>query len=382
VIYTAYCPSATGTSSTQWQSQLLGYSWGRARQPGELVHLLAGNPGAPVPCHPLARVLETQRWSPHPYTGDLYPPYQKAAALLEWLFVERIEGTVLVLEPTSVFRDAVSDEVRPGQARATAWPDLPRGEGPFGLGPAFEFFSRFSVDRTLELPAVKLPVLIHSADLRRIVARWLELMSIIRAETARMAPGALEEADKIAYVIAAAEARIPHAVASLGAGMESAEADPVQSGAPILDYGRPIPSLDGDGQIAWDPATYRNWDPVEPESVKPGAGRELLTMLAELLERRAQGLDLTLLKPCRQKGVREGKILGSMFLEIPGRADTVSLNSSGAAIWEVCDGTRSLAEINQELETRFEMPAGSLRPDVEVVIKRLEVIGALRLESV
>jgi len=71
-----------------------------------------------------------------------------------------------------------------------------------------------------------------------------------------------------------------------------------------------------------------------------------------------------------------------MFLEIPGRADTVSLNSSGAAIWEVCDGTRSLAEINQELETRFEMPAGSLRPDVEVVIKRLEVIGALRLESV
>jgi hypothetical protein len=60
----------------------------------------------------------------------------------------------------------------------------------------------------------------------------------------------------------------------------------------------------------------------------------------------------------------------------------VSLNPSGAAIWEICDGTRSLAEINQELETRFEMPPGSLRPDVEVVIKRLEGIGALRLAPI
>jgi hypothetical protein len=329
----------------------------------------------------MARVLETQRWSPHPYTGDLYPPYQKAAALLEWLFAERIEGTVLVLESTSVFRATVPEEVRPGQARATAWPDRPRGEGPFGLGPAFEFLTRFSVDRTLELPAVTLPVLIHSADLRKLVARWLELMSIIRAETAGLAQGPLLAADKLAYVIAAAEARIPHAVANLGAFTDGAGADDPQSAsAPILDYGRPIRSKDG--EVAWDPASYRNWDPVQPESVEPGAGREFLAILAELLERRAQGLDLTLLRPCRQKGVREGKILGSMFLEIPGRADTVSLNSSGAAIWEVCDGTRSLAEINHELETRFEMPPGSLRPDVEVVIKRLEGIGALRLESV
>ena len=359
MIHSVFCPVAG--AETQWPSQLLGYSWGRARQPGELVLLVPRGHRDSAACHSPARVIETESWSPHPFTGDPYPPYQKAAALLEWLFVERIEGTVLVLDATSAFRAPVSDEVRPGQARATAWPELPRGEGPFGLGAAFGFLERFCVDRALPLAAVQPPLLIHSTDLRKIVARWLELMSIIRAETADQTLGASPDADKIAYAIAAAEARIPHATADLG----------------LLDGRRPIPSING--QIAWDPSAYRSWDPVQPEAAQPGLGRELLTLLAELLEQRAQGLGLPLVKPCRQRGVREGKILGSVFLEIPGRADTVSLNSSGAAIWEVCDGTRSLAEINHELETRFEMPPGSLRVDVEVVINRLERIGALRL---
>jgi len=378
MIYTAF--STSPNENMQWQAELLEYSWGRARQPGELVNLVAERSGHPSPRHRLARVVETQRWSPHPYTGDLYPPYQKAAALLEWLFVEQVEGTVLLLESTSVFRNPVTDEVRPGQARATAWTELPRGAGPFGLGPEFEFLDGFCVDRALELPAVALPALIHSTDLRKIVARWLELMSIIRAETAGSARGPLPEADKIAYVIAAAEAGIPHTVAALGVSTETDAAQTVAPAAPLLDYHRPIASIDG--TVAWDAGTYRNWGPVQPESAKPGPGRDFLSMLAELLERRAQGLELAFLRPCRQKGVREGKILDSMFLEIPGRKDTVSLNSSGAAIWEVCDGTRSLAEINHEQATRFEMPPGSLRADVEVVIKRLEGIGALRIAPV
>jgi len=144
-----------------------------------------------------------------------------------------------------------------------------------------------------------------------------------------------------------------------------------------------------DGKRAWsfqtsriisivsDPPVVLNREPAPGSAVRPRVKED-----DQLHERRARGLDPTLLKPCRQKGVRAGKILGSLFLEIPGRPDTVSLNASGAAIWEVCDGTRSLAAINHELETRFEMPAGSLRADVEVVIKRLEDLGAVRLEPV
>lgn len=351
MIFAAFCPGEAA-----WRAQLLGYSWSRAHQPGELVQLCAEGEPVPPSSHLLARVVEAQRWSPHPYTGDSYPPYQTAAALLEWLFIERIEGTVLVLEPTCVFLAPLSDEVRPGQARGTPWAELPRGEGPFGLGPGFDFLSKFCVDRTLALPAVKLPVLIQAADLRRLVARWLELMGIIRAETTGDPSGPRVDADKIAYAIAAAETRVPHASADLGLGHSA-----------LL-----VPS--GKGQVAWDPDVH---GPFAPRDGSPGT--DFMTLLSDFLEKRTRGLEASLLRPHRQQGVREGKILGSMFLEIPGREDTVSLNSSGAAIWEVCDGTRNLDEVNRELETRFDMPSGSLRADVEVVIKRLERIGALRL---
>lgn len=359
MIYSAFSAGACG--EPPWRAQLLGYSWGRVRQPGELVHLRAQDSPAGPSSHPLARTMETQRWSPHPYTRDHYPPYQTAAALLEWLFVERIDGTVLVLEPTCAFVAPVAEEVRPGQARGTPWADQPRGEGPFGLGPGFDFLDEVCVDRTLSPPAVRLPVLIHATELRKLVARWLELMSIIRAETAGLPSGPRADADKLAYAIAAAEARIPHAAIDLGLANDE-----------LL-----LPSATG--ETKWDPELHGPWESLHPAAAAGGPGPQLRGLLSEFVERRAQGLELSLLRPQRQRGVREGKILGSMFLEIPGRQDTVSLNSSGAAIWEVCDGTRSLAEVNQELEARFEMPPGSLRADVEVVIKRLERIGALRL---
>jgi hypothetical protein len=373
VLYTVFCTAADATM--QRQAELLEYSWGRVRQPGELVRLVASPPGTRAPSHRFARVVQTLAWSPHPYTGDAYPPYDTAASLLEWLFVERIEGTVLLLDPRSIFRAPVVSEAGRGRAQAMAWPGLPRGDGPFGLGPDFGFLERFCVDRSLALPAVTLPLLIHASDLRRIAARWLELTSIIRAETAVAAGGPRPDAGDVAYAIAAAEGEIRHTERVISVGTDAAE-----SAAPIVDYRRPVASTPGG--IVWDAGADRQWDSIDPERAPPGTGREFLTILAGFVARRDQGAGLAFLRPCRRKGVREGRLLGSLFLDIPGRSDTVSLNSTGAAIWEFCDGARSLADINADLEARFAMPPGSLRTDVQAAIDRLERIGALRLEPV
>jgi len=330
VIFTVFCTSAD--PQAQWQAELLEYSWGRARQPGELVRLVATAPGDALPRHRLARVVQTQRWSPHPFNRDPYPPYDTAASLLEWLFTERVDGTVLLLDERSILRAPSEREAEHGTAHATAWPGLPRGDGPFGLGPEFRFLDICCVDRSLALTAVKPPLLIHSSDLRRLAARWLEMMSIIRVETNVDARGPRDDADAIAYAIAAAEAGVAHTVADFAIGTDASE-----GAAPIV---------------------------------------------AEFAARRAEGTDLAFLRPCPHPGVREGRILGQLFLDIPGRSDTVSLNVSGAAIWSLCDGVRSLAEVNRDLEARFAMPAGSLRGDVDAVIKRLDGLGALRLRPV
>jgi hypothetical protein len=336
-----------------------------------MVRLAPTTPGARPPRSRFARVVETLCWSPHPYTGDRHPPYDSAASLMQWLFEERIDGTILLLEPDCVFRSPVTAEARPGQARAMSWAGLPRGEGAFGLGPDFAFLERYCVDRSLELPAVTLPLVAHSSDLRRIAPRWLELTSIIREETAGTEQGRRPDADRIAYAIAAAEAGLRHTAAELSVGTDSPD-----SAAPILGYRGPIAAVDG---TAWETGTYTPWDAVEPERAPPGTGREFLALLSAYVERHAKGVELAFVRPCRRNGVREGRILGSLFLDVPGRSDTVSLNASGAAIWDCCDGNRSLAEVNQELEARFGMPPGTLRADVQAVIQRLESIGALRL---
>jgi hypothetical protein len=369
VIFTVF-----STTANEWQAELLEYSWGRVKQPGELVRLVGIGPHEPLPRHRLARVTGTLCWSPHPYTGDVYPPYSKAAAVLEWLFTERIEGTILLVEPDCVFRAPVAHEVAPGEAQATAWPGLPRTEeGPFGLGPSFAFLERFCVNRALELPRVTRPVLIHSSDLRKLAARWLELMSIIRVETAHSMPGGLGAADEIAYAVAAAEADIPHAITQLGVDTSARH-----STAPLLHYRRPIESTRG--QVVWDQRVYRSWDRVDPQGAAPGTGRDFLAVLEEYVARRAEGGELAFLRPRRRTGVRVGRVLDQTVLEIPGRSDTLSLNPSAAAIWDLCDGARGLADLTRELATRFQLPPDDMRPDVQSVIERLERVGALDLE--
>jgi hypothetical protein len=374
VIYSVV--STTAEAQMQWQADLLEYSWGQVRQPGELVRLVAVGPGDPLPRHHHARVVETLKWCPHPYTGDFYPAYNTAGALLEWQTAEYVEGTILLIEPHCVFLSKVASEVEPGGAQGTPWVGLPRGDGPFGLGAEFRFLEAVCVDRTLPLQPVSLPVLIHSDDLRRITARWLELTSIIRAETAAGPQGPRSDAHRIAYVIAAAEADVVHSVTDLLGGTTDARG----AGFPLLDYSKPIVSAHGG--VAWDLDSYRAWEAVDPAQAGSGAGKSFLALLGDYVTRRQTGGDLALLRPCRRRGVREGRILDRLFLDIPGRSDTMTLNASAAAIWELCDGSHSLAEVAYRLEERFGMPQGGVRADVQTVVERLRSIGALELKPV
>lgn len=373
MIYTVF--NTLADNSTQWQAELLEYSWGRVRQPGELVHLVSKGPNTRPSQLNHAHVVETLNWSPHPYTEDDYPRYNIAASLLEWQFVEPVDGAVLLLESSCVFRSAVTEEILPGQAHGTAWSGLPYGDGPFGLASRFSFLENYCVDRTLALPAVTMPLLIHSVDLRRIAARWLELTSIIRAETADSAQGPSRDADRIALVISAAEAEIDATVTDLGIATDSED-----NGAPVLDYGRPIKLMDGESR--WDPRTYAAWEPVDSIQAEHRAGQEILAMLGEYVSRRETGGAFAFLRPCRRKGVREGRILDRLFIDIPGRSDTLSLNASGATIWDLCDGSRDLAEVARNIEERFGMAPGSVHADVQSVIERLKTVGALELKPV
>jgi hypothetical protein len=369
MIFTVF--SAAPDPATEWQAELLEYSWRRVGQPGELIRLAPRRSGQASP-RLTGRVVETLAWNPHPYTDDTYTGYDTPAAVLEWLFRENPVGTVLLLAPHTVLQREVTQEVSPGKALATAWPDMPLGDGgPFGLTESFKLLECYCVNRELPLAPVRLPLLIHTSDLRKIAARWLELTSIIRAEAVGV-HGKFRFADRLAYAVAAAEYRVTHSLAELCCDTGS------DKDLPIIDYSQPVEAKNG--EIVWDEKVYRPWDPVFPEQAQPGAGRDMLAMLHEMLTRRESGADLSATRPRRRTGVREARVVEDLHLEIPGSTTPIILNSSAAVIWELCDGQRTLAQIVEELQERFEAPADTVRAAVESTARELESSDALKLE--
>lgn len=372
MIFTVF--AAAPAPANQWRAELLAYSWRRLHQPGELIRLVPMAPGQVAPRHVAARIVETLAWNPHPYTGDEYSGYELPTAVQEWLFREPVEGTVLLLGSHMVLQRAVNKEATAGQVLAMPWADMPNGKGgPFGLDAKFGFLERYCVNRELPLAPVRLPILIHTGDLRKIAARWAELTAILRADYVGR-QGRLADADRIAYAIAAAEYRLRHGLMDLGVGTAG---DSNESA--VIDYSRPIESPRG--EIVWDDQVYEPWGDVYPEKARPGAGRDFLALLNELATRRQAGTDMSAIRPLRRVGVREARILDDLHLEVPDCPDPIVLNHSAAAIWELCDGKRTLAEIVGELERRFDVPRDTLSAAVESTTKELETAGALELED-
>lgn len=372
MIFTVF--TAGPEPANQWRAELLEYSWRRLRQPGELVRLVPMTAGHAAPTHRAARVVETTSWNPHLYTDDEYAGYETPTAVLEWLFRERVDGTVLLLGPHSVLQNTMSEETTPGKVLATAWSEMPTdGSGPFGLPGELNFLERYCVNRALPLAPVRLPIAIHSTDLRKIAARWAELTAIIRAE-APARQGRRAEADRIAYAVAAAEYRLLHGIANLGAGTRADNKE-----ATVIDYTRPVESPAG--EIVWDEQAYQPWDDVYPERVRTGTGRDFLALLNEVVTRRRSSADLDVTRPLRRPGVREARVVDDLHLEIPGAPEPVVLNNSAAAIWELCDGKRTLIQIVAALEQRFDASRETLRTAVESTTKELEGSGALELED-
>jgi hypothetical protein len=81
-------------------------------------------------------------------------------------------------------------------------------------------------------------------------------------------------------------------------------------------------------------------------------------------------------KPCR-KPVREQELWDEMLLYVADREVALALNSSARAVWELCDGTRTVAEMCHELGRRFDCAGADLLADVAAAVSRFRDLGLL-----
>ncbi|MEO1397376.1 MAG: PqqD family protein [Pseudomonadota bacterium] len=373
MFYTVF--STNDCEYMQWQSDLLEHSWKKVGQEGELIRLVATQTPDVLPAQKHARCVATRSWDIHPETGDAYPIYNKPGSLLEWVYRENPKGTVLFLDPDCIFRKPVTQTVAPGYPVSQTWINQellkPSQTNPFGLGEEFSFLTKHCSRVDLPADRVMIPTLIHTSDLRRIAARWLELCRVVR-DNFRHADGSmLWEADMFAYVAACAEYGLRHEATNLGVATNW---DPeLMPDAPIIHYCQTVYDVDGDE--LFNKRTYKPWSSVEAKSeAAQYYGRDLVNAVdAYIWTLPEQMSPVTVAsRPQRRDGVMEGRVLDQLLLEIPDESKSVWINGSGMAVWELCDGSRTIEEICQTLSEMFEADVDVIAPDVTAILSQFQ----------
>lgn len=71
-----------------------------------------------------------------------------------------------------------------------------------------------------------------------------------------------------------------------------------------------------------------------------------------------------------------------IILYDPSDGSTHALNLTGALVWDLCDGTRTLEEIADTVADDFGRPRERTRPDVETLVVRLYALGLITGEAI
>jgi hypothetical protein len=83
--------------------------------------------------------------------------------------------------------------------------------------------------------------------------------------------------------------------------------------------------------------------------------------------------------PRRAAGVIECALPDELLLHLPGSAVAITLNASARAVWELCDGRRSLAAIAGALAERFDAAAGEIPGAVRDAVQELVRLKVLEV---
>jgi hypothetical protein len=83
--------------------------------------------------------------------------------------------------------------------------------------------------------------------------------------------------------------------------------------------------------------------------------------------------------PRRVDGLLECDLPDELLLHVPGGPVAIALNASARAVWELCDGHRSIETIALDLTERFEAAPGEILTAVQDVIGELVGLQLLQL---
>lgn len=82
-------------------------------------------------------------------------------------------------------------------------------------------------------------------------------------------------------------------------------------------------------------------------------------------------------RPCPVPGYQVEILDGEIILFHPTRLQILHSNQSGALIWQLCDGRRTVTEISQLLSASYPDSAGQISTDVDETLQTFAQHGAI-----
>jgi hypothetical protein len=265
--------SVDGSLYHRWQADLLAFSHRRVAQAGPLTRLWSASE-RPVPF--AGRTFRAESFSPHPISGDEYPPYNKPRALQAWLQeAPPAEDALLLLDPDCVFISPLAASVPRG---------MPIAQPMDYLDPARDATLTRRHCRKPELAqGVGIPILIHREDMVELAPLWLKRTEEIRDDRkSRELAGWV--AEMWGYIFAAADLGLLHTTRQIAHFQMESRAD-----LPLIHYCNP--ASDPSGRWAWDKRGYIPWECVpEPPATIPLSTRVLIKLVNEWAARKGYQL--------------------------------------------------------------------------------------------
>ena len=83
------------------------------------------------------------------------------------------------------------------------------------------------------------------------------------------------------------------------------------------------------------------------------------------------------LRPAQLRGVLPFEAGDELVLFVPPNETSITLNHSARAVWELCDGQRTVSDIAQALRQRYEVANGDLEADVVMALNQLQKLNLL-----
>jgi hypothetical protein len=85
------------------------------------------------------------------------------------------------------------------------------------------------------------------------------------------------------------------------------------------------------------------------------------------------------IRPSQSDNLKVYNLWDELVIYAPDQEQAISLNASAKAIWDLCDGQQTIAEMTETLGSQFNTSEADLLADIQATVDQFAELGLVKL---